>query len=122
MLESIVKKNGNLNKLLDSALNKQISVFGCGLNERLAILDSLDSFIFYVVDSSDTAIKVNEELNKMGKNSLIYNPNFNYDSSTIYSYSKINNVLNNILYGEVNALVVPVNALTYKIVAWKWGS
>ena len=115
MLESIVKKNGNLNKLLDSALNKQISVFGCGLNERLAILDSLDSFIFYVVDSSDTAIKVNEELNKMGKNSLIYNPNFNYDSSTIYSYSKINNILNNILYGEVNALVVPINALTHKI-------
>lgn len=116
MLESIIKKNGNLNKLLDAIPNKQISVFGCGLNERLAILDSLDSFILYVVDSVDTAIKVNDELNNLGKNSLIFNPDFNYGSSTIYGYSQINQLLNKILYNDVNAMVVTAPALTYKIV------
>lgn len=115
MLESIVKKNGNLNKLIDSIPYKQISVFGCGLNERLAIVDSLDSFIVYIVENIDTAIKINAELENQGKNSRIYSPDFNYSSSTIYSYSKINTLLNELIFGDINALVVPIGALTYKI-------
>lgn len=115
MLESIVKNNGNLNKLLSAIPYKQISVFGCGENERLAIIDSLDSFIMYIVDSMDTALKVDNELNNLGKNSRIYNPDFNYSSSTIYSYSKLNELLNDILFGEVDTLVVPITALTHKL-------
>lgn len=115
MLESIAKKNGNLNKLLSAIPNKLISVFGCGENERLAIIDSLDSFIMYIVDSVDTAIKVDSALNTLGKNSRIYNPDFNYASSTIFSYTKINTILNELLYGEVDTLVVPISALVHKL-------
>ena len=115
MLGQIVKKNGNLNKLLESIPYKQISVFGCGSNERLAIIDSLDSFILYLVDSEDTAINVNNKLLSLGKSSRIFSPDFNYSISTIYNYSKINRLLNEILYEEVNCLVVPVSKLMYKI-------
>lgn len=115
MLESIVKKNGNLNKLLSSIPNKQISVFGCGENERLAIIDSLDSFILYIVDSMDTALKVDSSLNSLGKNSAIFNPDFNYFSSTIFSYTKVNTILNNLRYGDIDALVVPISSLVHKL-------
>ena len=115
MLESIAKKNGNLNKLLSAIPSKQISVFGCGENERLAIIDSLDSFILYIVDSVDTALKVDSALNTLGKNSRIYNPDFNYASSTIFSYTKINTVLNELLHGDIDALVVPISAFVHKI-------
>lgn len=115
MIENLVKKEGNLNKLLKNIPNKQISVFGCGENERLAIIDSLDSFILYITSNINDAIKINDKLNSLNKNSLIFNPNFDFKISSLFNYTSTMEILNKVYFKEINALVVPVSNLAYKL-------
>lgn len=114
MLENIIKKEGNLYKLIKNIQNKQISVFGCGENERLAIIDSLDSFILYVTPSINDAIRIKEQLENVGKSCEILNPMFNFGVSTFFDYAKLNKTLNNIIFENINALVMPIEALISK--------
>lgn len=115
MIENLIKQEGNLNKLLTNIPNKQISVFGCGENERLAIIDSLDSFILYLTPTINDAIRINDELLLLNKNSLVFNPDFNFKVGSFFNYNYINSTLNKILFGEINALVLPITNLMYKL-------
>ena len=114
MLENVIKKEGNLYKLIKNIPNKQISVFGCGENERLAIIDSLDSFILYVTPTINEAIKVKEQFENMGKTCEVLNTLFNFSVSTFFDYTKINKTLNNIVFENINALIMPIETLILK--------
>ncbi len=114
MLENVIKKEGNLHKLIKNIPLRQISVFGCGENERLAIIDSLDSFILYVTPTINDAIRIKEQFENIGKTCEVLNPLYNFGVSTFFDYTKINKILNNIIFENINSLVMPIEALISK--------
>lgn len=115
MIENIIRKDGNLTKLISYATNKTMSVFGCGIEERLAIIDSLDSFVMYITNTLDDAREMCDRLNAMGRNSKVFYADFNYGLNTFYSYTKLNEILNDIAHEKINTLVLPVASLTAKL-------
>ena len=103
MIDKICKKGGLIDTLISSIeRGEKVSVFGCGLGEKLNIALSSNAFILYV--ASDERQSIVEEKLKCANlrcETISYNPSL----SGIFNHKKLIEILYKIINDEIDALV-----------------
>lgn len=104
MIEDICKKGGLLNTLFSSIeQSEKVSVFGCGLGEKLNIALGCNAFILYVA-GSDRQSEVTEKLNgaNLRCDVLSYTPSL----CNTFNNQQLIDTLYKLINSELDALVI----------------
>ncbi len=118
MIKTLLNKSGNFNKFLQSLENgENISVFGLGTNEKIAVIKECNSFCLLVASSDKICLELKEELEKANLNVavLLTLPSLNF--------IKFNNELINfretmlkVESGAIDVLIITPQILKQKFV------
>lgn len=117
MLTKLLDKNSVLSALISSIESgHNVSVFGCNIGEKLAILNEVEGFIFFVANDKEEAVKVNNLLLDLKLRSAVLDSVITYKTNEFFDKSEFIDVLTRLVTDELDALVVTPNVLVEKLV------
>ncbi len=105
MFNKFIKRGGLLDTLFNSIENdERVSVFGCGLGEKLNIVRETDKFFLYVVNSESDGENIFEKLVSMGLRVkvLFHNPS----PSNLFIQKDMIKILGDAIDGNLDGLIV----------------
>ena len=119
MLTKLLDKNSVLSSLIESLESgHNISVFGCNIGEKLAILNEIESFIFFVANDKEEAVKINNLLLDLRLRSAVLDSVINYSTNEFFDKGEFIDVLSKLVGGSLDALVVTPEVLVEKFVSY----
>lgn len=112
MFEKFV--SGNF-RLLNNAVSEgeDISVFGLNLGEKLALLED-SAFLFFVVENEDKILEVANKLEMLGRTCEYITNVITPNSSEFEAYEKNLSILNKIVNGDINTLIITPEVMSAK--------
>ncbi len=103
--------DSNYKRLLSAVKNGvDCSVFGLNIGEKLALIQD-SAFIFFVVDSIEKADSISTKLSALGRTCEILSENIDVLTSPFYSCEKTVSILQKIINGQIDALIITPNVL-----------
>lgn len=118
MINKIIKKDGNLSKLINSIEeHNRVTVFGFTKNEQISIFNDVADFILYVAPTVAKAHEAKESFEDLGKTCEIITEPFSYAYSEIKNIQaeKFLKIINSINSGKLEVLVVCSEVLLNKL-------
>lgn len=118
MINKIIKKDGNLSKLIHSIEeHNRVTVFGFTKNEQVSIFNDTTDFILYVAPTSQKAHEMKESFEDLGKVCEVITEPFSYHFSELKNtqVEKLFKILNKINSGELEVLVTTGEVLLNKL-------
>ncbi|MBO7218469.1 MAG: hypothetical protein J6V40_00635, partial [Clostridia bacterium] len=117
MLTKLLDKNSVLSSLISSIENgNNVSVFGCNIGEKLAILTEIESFIFFVANDKEEAVKVNNLLLDLRLRSCVLDSVITYKTNEFFDKGEFIDILSKLVSNDLDAIVVTPNVLVEKFV------
>ena len=102
--------------------HEKLTVFGCDLDAKLTILNDTGKFLLFVTSDVKEAVNIKEKLTETGYKveSLTEKLNYNLNPFDNEYNEKVLKVLNKVLNGEIDALIVNPMFLYYKLPNVEW--
>ncbi len=114
MISKLLKAGGITDTLLEQLNNNKISVFGCSFGEKLTIVNESGKFLLFVCHDKKRVVEVADKLAQMHYRVQTLTDDYNYDNSTIGSYTvqQVLSTLINVSLENLDAVVVTPNVLS----------
>ncbi len=108
MISKLLRTGSVTHTLIQNLDNNSISVFGCGLGEKLTIANESGKFILFVVPNAKDALIVSAHLTAMHYRTRVLTQDYNYDNSALGEQivNDVMGVLSDIALEQLDALVV----------------
>ena len=116
MFSKLYKPNGVLKSLITALENNEnISVFGAGMGEKLAIVNSVDKFLFFVANNEKEGKELENALSSLGKKVKFLKESPSFELNVVENIFLENySALKLFSMGELDALIVLPSILTNK--------
>ncbi len=106
MIERLINPNGVLQTLLNSIENSEkISVFGCGMGEKLTILKECGKFILFLCEDTKHGLEAKEKFESINLKCEILDEGDDY-LSLFSNNNKVLDILRRVLTQELDVLVI----------------